>query len=61
MKNPDRKPLRITKKDKSFRTHFREYGIVLSNLAVAESNLVKAGKDSAIPLNESNVQELQPA
>lgn len=36
-----------------------EYGIVLSNLAIAEASLVKAGKDSAMPHFLAIVKELE--
>lgn len=59
-KNPDNKPLRIVapngapRKDRSW-----EYGRVLSQLAIAESNLVLAGKDSAMPHFIAIVKELE--
>lgn len=54
-KNPDNKPLRLVfnKEPPVGRhrasPHDHEFGLVLSNLALAESNLVRAGKDSAMP------------
>jgi len=59
MKNPKNKPLRIVTSTNHFRSHYREYGIVLSNLAIAESNLVKAGKDSAMPHFIALVKEIE--
>ena len=62
MKNPDNKPLRI----KTFYPDADEqpdfdtsYGIMLSNLAIAESNLVRAGKDSALNHFIAIVKELE--
>jgi hypothetical protein len=46
-KNPENKPLRMVF-DASC-TNKEELGVTLALLAVAESNLVKAGKDSALP------------
>jgi hypothetical protein len=59
-KNPDNKPLRIvyTTNDNEARRH-QEYCVVLSNLAIAQSNLVKAGKDSAMPHFIAIVKELE--
>jgi hypothetical protein len=57
MKNPDGRPLRIVAPE-----HLKNdtsYGIVLSNLAIAESNLVRAGKDSAMPHFIAIVKELE--
>ncbi len=54
-KNPDNKPLRLVFNKGLPAGHFggsphdHEFGLVLSNLALAESNLVRAGKDSAMP------------
>lgn len=70
MKNPENKPLRIrcTWDRKGFEVpaavddisgYWRNYGLVLSNLAVAQSNLVKAGKDSALPHFIAIVKELE--
>jgi hypothetical protein len=47
MKNPDNKPLRIVHPQKTYISQ-EAYVLMLSNLAIAESNLVKAGKDSAL-------------
>jgi hypothetical protein len=63
MKNPDSKPLRIVYTDDGSgavlnREHFG-YAIALSNLAVAQSNLVKAGKDSAMTHFIAIVKELE--
>lgn len=71
MKNPDSKPLRISHSydlnapSSTPRTigynkdHYQSYGVMLSNLAIAESNLVKAGKDSAMPHFIAIVKELE--
>lgn len=59
-KNPENKPLRIVdlyglpKQDRG-----QEYGRMLSQLAIAESNLVRAGKDSAMPHFIAIVKELE--
>ena len=62
MKNPDNKPLRLvyTTNDNEI-NRGQEYCIVLSNLAIAQSNLVKAGKDSAMPHFIAIVKELERA
>ena len=63
-KNPKNKPLRIVSSrkdrpvDKGRRTT-ENYMLVLSNLAIAESNLVKAGKDSAMPHFIAIVKEIE--
>ncbi len=54
-KNPTNKPLRI-----SLSPHAGgNYALVLSHLAIAESNLVLAGKDSAMPHFIAIVKELE--
>lgn len=61
MKNPDSKPLRISNAyamERPARDDYG-YGIALSNLAVAQSNLVRAGKDSAMPHFIAIVKELE--
>lgn len=70
-KNPDNKPLRIKRREwtNSYTPkgaigsdrdkYWQNYGLVLSNLAVAQSNLVKAGKDSALPHFIAIVKELE--
>lgn len=60
MKNPDSKPLRIvyTTNDNEARRD-QAYCIALSNLAIAQSNLVRAGKDSAMPHFIAIVKELE--
>jgi hypothetical protein len=60
MKNPENKPLRIvyTHNDKAARLQ-QEYCVVLSNLAIAESNLVRGGKESAMPHFIAIVKELE--
>jgi len=64
MKNPDNKHLRITPprfvaSGLPITEAATGYAIVLSNLAIAESNLVKAGKDSALPHFIAIVKELE--
>lgn len=58
MKNPDNKPLRIVKTKKTF-ISTETYINMLSSLAIAESNLVKAGKDSALNHFIAIVKELE--
>jgi hypothetical protein len=58
MKNPDNKPLRIVRTRKTFLSQ-EGYINMLSNLAIAESNLVKAGKDSALNHFIAIVKELE--
>lgn len=54
-KNPENEPLRLVFNKENpagsygGSPHDREFGLALSNLALAESNLVQAGKDSAMP------------
>jgi len=57
VKNPDSKPLRI--KRLTGVTRDDHYALVLSNLAIAQSNLVRAGKDSAMPHFIAIVKELE--
>lgn len=57
-KNPDNKPLRI-KRDGVFSAYDERYALILSNLAIAESNLVRAGKDSAMPHFIAIVKEIE--
>jgi hypothetical protein len=48
--------------DRDHQHHARQtaiYPLILSNLAIAESNLVKAGKDSALPHFIAIVKELE--
>lgn len=71
MKNPEGKALRLRRNgwysgvSPEFDTRLerqeflRNYGLVLSNLAIAESNLVKAGKDSALTHFIAIVKELE--
>lgn len=60
MKNPDNKPLRIVSvSGGAHLTHGQDYAIVLSNLAIAQSNLVKAGKSSALPHFIAIVKEIE--
>lgn len=57
MKNPDSRPLRIV--GPRPRQHEPEYKNMLGQLAIAESNLIKAGKDSAMPHFLAIVKELE--
>jgi len=72
MKNPDNKPLRIyvtnphltnlSETDGMSETEHRQltsYGEMLAKLAIAESNLIKAGKDSSMPHFIAIVKELE--
>lgn len=74
MKNPENKPLRIyvtnphltnlhewepDSTSKASRQVLMSYGEMLAQLAVAESNLVRAGKDSAMPHFIAIVKELE--
>jgi hypothetical protein len=57
VKNPDSNHLRIVLKyDRALRT---DYSTMLCHLAIAESNLVKAGKNSALPHFIAVVKELE--
>jgi hypothetical protein len=58
MKNPDNKPLRVvsTRGGAPFRDG---YGAMLVQLAIAESNLVKAGKSSGLTHFIAIVKELE--
>ena len=58
VKNPDNKPLRIVRTRDTFISP-ESYVQMLSNLAIAESNLVKAGKDSALNHFIAIVKELE--
>ena len=57
-KNPDNKPLRI-RKTSLLGQRPPDYGQMLVTLALAQSNLVKAGKDSAMPHFIAIVKELE--
>lgn len=57
-KNPDNKPLRI-RKTSLVGERPVDYGMMLVRLAVAQSNLVRAGKDSAMPHFLAIVKELE--
>ena len=63
MKNPNTKMLKIVDafptKDPDNPLNSYNYAFVLSNLAIAESNLVKAGKDSAMPHFLAIVKEIE--
>ena len=59
MKNPENKPLSIIYQGMSPDVEPGTYALVLSNLAIAESNLVRAGKDSALPHFIAIVKELE--
>ena len=57
-KNPDNKPLRIRRTALAGERP-ADYGRMLVTLALAQSNLVKAGKDSAMPHFIAIVKELE--
>lgn len=60
MKNPENKPLRIIKYREKYHDEYDKVFInMLGQLAIAESNLVKAGKDSALPHFIAIVKELE--
>ena len=64
MKNPENKHLRIAWHSNSGEPWSMTHNdtvraSVLSNLAIAESNLVRAGKDSALPHFIAIVKELE--
>lgn len=61
MKNKENKPLRIVYENGQGSINVRNLAFmnVLSRLAIAESNLVKAGKDSAMPHFLAIVKELE--
>lgn len=56
-KNPNNRPLRIVRGDKKIDE--AEYQRMLIQLAVAQSNLVKAKKDSAMPHFIAIVKEIE--
>ena len=59
-KNPENKPLEIKRiKSTYFQMDPKTYIMALSNLAIAESNLVRAGKDSAMPHFIAIVKEIE--
>jgi len=58
MKNPESKPLRIERKHPHL-VPPADYGAMLASLAVAQSNLIRAGKDSAMPHFIAIVKELE--
>jgi len=57
-KNPENKALRIVRKSNIIRD-MSLYVQTLSSLAIAESNLIRAGKDSAMPHFVATVKELE--
>jgi len=60
MKNPEKKPLRIVWDYSRAEFSVQQSRVqALSHLAVAESNLVRAGKDSALPHFIAIVKELE--
>lgn len=67
MKNPDNKPLRIVLGNNQPRfagwdgDGVKNYVLILSNLAIAQSNLVRAGKDSAMPHFIAIIKEIERA
>ena len=61
-KNPENKPLRISACGRKYMRPGRcsgEYARMLSSMLIAQSNLVKAGKDSAMPHFIAIVKELE--
>ena len=58
-KNPENKMLMVTNTRNVYSTSKEIYIVALSNLAIAESNLVRAGKDSAMPHFIAIVKELE--
>lgn len=62
MKNPDYTPLKIVRTRSLREVPFpgtAQYVSALSNLAIAESNLVRAGKGSALPHFIAIVKEIE--
>lgn len=64
MKNPDNKPLRIVPPKwaatgSPWTPQVQDYVHTLEQLSVAESNLVRAGKDSALPHFIAIVKEIE--
>jgi len=62
LKNPEKKPLRIV--DDPNQTQYQYHSddthlIVLSNLAIAQSNLILAKKDSGMPHFIAIIKELE--
>ena len=55
-KNPENRPLRIVDESESYSD---EYPRMLVQLAIAQSNLVRGGKDSAMPHFIAIVKELE--
>ena len=73
-KNPENKPLRVVREEVMINTYLgdtlirqetcpsvsdEKLGPILVQLAIAESNLVRAGKDSALPHFIAIVKELE--
>ena len=58
-KNPDNKPLRIVRNGRRVLSRGHEYANVISNLVIAQAQLVRAGKDSAMPHFIACVKELE--
>jgi hypothetical protein len=58
-KNPENKMLEIVNSRDGHSAPTEVYIAVLSSLAIAESNLVRAGKDSAMPHFIAIVKELE--
>jgi hypothetical protein len=60
MKNKETKKLRLINRRSGYSTgNDSAYLAVLGRLAIAESNLVKAGKDSALPHFIAIVKEIE--
>lgn len=61
-KNPENKPLRIVHDNQPIDHdvgHVGHYAVTLSNLAIAEAQLIRAGKDSAMPHFIAIVKEIE--
>ena len=58
-KNPENKPLKIVRQNITSADEFIVYINTLSTILVAQSNLVIAGKDSAMPHFIAIVKELE--
>jgi len=61
MKNPENKPLRIVDRDVTLNRYIGgcEYRQMLNAMLIAESNLVRAGKESAMPHFLAIVKEME--
>jgi hypothetical protein len=59
MKNKENKPLRIVWENIFINDFEKQKVLILSNLAIAESNLIKASKQSALPHFIAIVKEIE--